>query len=102
MTISVTAVAKINLHLRVLDRRSDGFHEVRTLLQTIGLTDEIRATEAPPDALELRVDPVGVVSSAGVNLVLCAADALRRYAGVEVGAKLELSKRIPIGAGLGG
>lgn len=102
MTISVTAVAKINLHLRVLDRRSDGFHEVRTLLQTIGLTDEIHATEAPPDALELRVDPVGVVSSAGDNLVLRAADALRRYAGVEVGAKLELSKRIPIGAGLGG
>jgi len=102
MMLSVNAPAKINLHLRVLDRRSDGYHEVRTLLQTIDVTDDIRATAAPPNVLELRVDPVGVVSSAGDNLVLRAADALWRHTGFEGGTKLELSKRIPIGAGLGG
>ena len=102
MTLSVTAAAKINLHLQVLDRRNDGYYEVRTLLQTIDLADVVRATLAPPDVLELRVDPAGIVSSAGDNLVLRAADALRRFTGVEAGARLELSKRIPIGAGLGG
>ena len=102
MNLLVTASAKVNLHLQVLDRRSDGYYEVRTLLQTIDLADEVRAEFAPPDVLDFRVDPVGVVTSGGDNLVLRAADALRRHTGVQAGARLELSKRIPIGAGLGG
>ena len=100
--VQVSAAAKVNLDLRILGRRSDGYHEVQTLLQTIDLTDEIWATTAPPDVLELQVTPVGVVSSGSENLMMRAADALRRHTGVEAGAKLELAKRIPIGAGLGG
>ena len=101
-TLSVIAPAKINLDLRVLGRRSDGYHEVQTLLQTIDLTDEIRATVAQPDILDLRVMPVGTVSSGSDNLMMRAAEALRRHTGVKAGAKLELTKNIPIGAGLGG
>jgi 4-diphosphocytidyl-2-C-methyl-D-erythritol kinase len=100
--LSVNALAKINLHLRVLERRNDGFHEVRTLLQTIDLADTVRAEMAPADVLELRVDPSGCVTDAADNLVLRAAEALRRRTGVRAGARLDLSKKIPIGAGLGG
>ena len=102
MNASITAPAKINLDLRVLGRRSDGYHEVQTLLQTIDLTDEIRATVAPPDVLELQVKPAGVVSSGSDNLMVRAAEALRRRTGAKAGARLELAKKIPIGAGLGG
>ncbi len=100
--VRVSAAAKINLDLQILGRRSDGYHEIQTLLQTIDLTDEIGARLAPPAVLELQVTPVGVVSSGSDNLMMRAAEALRRHTGVEVGAKLELEKRIPIGAGLGG
>ena len=102
MTFSVIAPAKVNLDLRVLGRRSDGYHEVQTLLQTIDLTDEIRATVAPPDVLDLQVKPSGVVSSGSDNLMMHAAEALQRHTGVKAGARLELAKKIPIGAGLGG
>jgi 4-diphosphocytidyl-2-C-methyl-D-erythritol kinase len=71
-------------------------------LQTIDLVDDIRATAAPPDVLELLVEPAGVVSSGDDNLILRAADAIRRHSGVDAGARLDLFKRIPIGAGLGG
>ena len=101
-SVSVIAAAKINLDLRILGRRSDGYHEIRTILQTIDLTDEIRARSAPPDVLELLVEPAGVVSSGSDNLIMRAAQALRRHTGVRAGARLELAKRIPIGAGLGG
>jgi 4-diphosphocytidyl-2-C-methyl-D-erythritol kinase len=102
MSPAVSAPAKINLHLRVLGRRRDGFHEIQTLLQTIGLVDDLRASAAPPDVLELRVHPAGILSSGDDNLILRAAEALRQYAGAEAGARFELHKRIPIGAGLGG
>jgi 4-diphosphocytidyl-2-C-methyl-D-erythritol kinase len=100
--LSVIAPAKINLDLRVLGRRSDGYHEVRTLLQTIDLADEIHATEAQSNVLELRVEPGGVVSSGSDNLMIRAAEALLQHTGIKAGARLELAKRIPIGAGLGG
>ena len=102
MNLSITAPAKINLDLRVLGRRSDGYHEVQTLLQTIDLTDEIRATVAPSDVLDLQVEPAGAVSSGSDNLMIRAAEALRRHTGVKAGARFELAKKIPIGAGLGG
>ena len=73
MTFSVIAPAKVNLDLRVLGRRSDGYHEIQTLLQTIDLTDEIRATVAPPGVLDLQVKPAGVVSSGSENLMMRAA-----------------------------
>jgi 4-diphosphocytidyl-2-C-methyl-D-erythritol kinase len=101
-TLAVCAPAKINLDLRILGRRSDGYHEVRTLLQTINLVDEIHATAAPPDILDLQVDPVNSAPPGSDNLVMRAAEALRRHTGVDAGARLKLVKRIPIAAGLGG
>jgi 4-diphosphocytidyl-2-C-methyl-D-erythritol kinase len=102
MTLTVYAPAKINLHLRVLGRRSDGYHEIQTLLQTIDLADDLSASPAPSSVLELHVHPEAILPSGSANLVLRAAENLRQHAGVGVGARIELHKRIPIGAGLGG
>jgi 4-diphosphocytidyl-2-C-methyl-D-erythritol kinase len=94
--------AKINLHLQVLGRREDGFHELRTLLQSIDLFDDLSAVQAADGHLELVVAPVGAVPVGDENLVLRAARALWRAARCQPGARLELSKRIPVGGGLGG
>jgi 4-diphosphocytidyl-2-C-methyl-D-erythritol kinase len=102
MMLAVDAPAKINLDLRVLGRRVDGFHEVRTLLQTVDLADVVRVGPAPPGVFQLRVEPEGVVPAGMDNLVLRAAAALRRSTGDTRGARFELLKRIPVGAGLGG
>ncbi len=102
MTLVVEAQAKINLCLRVVGQRADGFHDVQTLLQTIDLVDEVRAEPAPAGALEFRVEPDGSVPSGDDNLVLRAAQALRDRAGANYGASIELIKKIPVGAGLGG
>ncbi len=100
--LAVTAPAKLNLHLQVLGRRADGFHEVRTLLQSIDLADELVAEPARAGLLELVVEPAGLVGAGQDNLVLRAARSLQEAVGVTPGARLTLRKRIPVGGGLGG
>jgi len=100
--LSVSVPGKINLHLQILGRRRDGFHELRTLFQSIDLYDHLTAEEAPPGELSLEVDPVGAVAQNEGNLVLRAARSLAEESGVPGGARMRLSKNIPIGAGLGG
>ncbi len=100
--IRTRAHAKINLDLRILGRRPDGFHEIETLMHTIGLHDElvIRRTETPGVGLEcvgLPGTPVGPD-----NLVYRAAERLLSLAAVSSGVLIRLVKRIPMGAGLGG
>lgn len=94
--------AKINLHLEVLGLRDDGYHEVATLLQSIDLFDDLEAHSAPAGRLELEVRPTDVVPAGPDNLVLRAARALLRLDGGRLGARLRLTKRIPVGGGLGG
>jgi 4-diphosphocytidyl-2-C-methyl-D-erythritol kinase len=94
--------AKINLHLEVAGRRPDGFHEVRTLLQSVDLYDELIVREDAPGILELDVEPAGAVTAGEDNLVLRAACALWRISGTRQGAGIRLRKRIPVGGGLGG
>jgi 4-diphosphocytidyl-2-C-methyl-D-erythritol kinase len=101
-TLSIVAPAKINLHLQVVGRRPDRFHELRTLLQCIDLADRLEAEPLPPGQLELVVEPCGAAPEDDSNLVLRAARALQQQLGVPYGARLRLSKQIPAGAGLGG
>jgi 4-diphosphocytidyl-2-C-methyl-D-erythritol kinase len=93
--------AKINLGLRVLGRRQDGYHEIVTLFQAIDLWDDLEAVEA--EQLTLTVDDPSVPADES-NLVLRAARLLQaRVPGaVGRGAALRLRKRIPAGGGLGG
>jgi 4-diphosphocytidyl-2-C-methyl-D-erythritol kinase len=92
--------AKVNLALKVLGRRDDGYHELDTVFQAIDLWDEIRIEPGP--RIEMRCDQPGLACD-GSNLVLRAALLLREAAGRPLpGALLDLRKRIPLQAGLGG
>jgi len=107
------APAKINLFLRVLGRRADGFHELVTVLQTVDLCDTLqvrlrgrdpRVPAGEPDvSLALLAAPAGVPSGAD-NMASRAASAVLREAGAagDVGLDLALAKRIPAGGGLAG
>ncbi len=90
------APAKINWTLEVLGRRDDGYHEVRTVLQTVGPCDTLQIT--PGRELEFTVEGRHGVSED--DLVLLAASLLGQ--GSARGANISLSKRIPVAAGLGG
>jgi 4-diphosphocytidyl-2-C-methyl-D-erythritol kinase len=100
---SVRAHAKINLDLRVLGTRPDGFHELRTVFQSIALHDRITCT-LRPGPLTLDCDAAGVPLDRG-NLVWRAAEmlwrALRR-AGPVRDVAIRIEKRIPVEGGLGG
>ena len=101
-TITVTAPAKVNLHLEVLGLRPDGFHELAMVMQSIELVDRLHFTNTADAQLSLECD-VPSLSIAGDNLVLMAAELLRERSGFsELGANIQLEKNIPIGAGLAG
>ena len=108
MIVTTPAPAKVNWTLEVLERRPDGYHEVRTVLQTVDLCDRVRAW--PAGDLELVLtDPAGKAGAPLVdvppveNLAYRAAALLRDRAGrAGLGARIELAKAIPAGAGLGG
>ncbi len=95
----VEAFAKINLGLKVLHRRPDGYHELRTVYQTISLADrlEIRFLPARRTRLRLVSDP-----EIPGNLALSAARAVLSAMRTAGEVELRLQKRIPMGAGLGG
>ncbi len=96
----VRALAKVNLDLRVLGRRSDGFHELRTVFQTVSLADtiDIAFTPARRTSIWVTADveiPGGNIMERAAALAL---DAMRTAGRIE----MHLKKRIPMGAGLGG
>jgi 4-diphosphocytidyl-2-C-methyl-D-erythritol kinase len=99
-TLRVPAYAKVNLGLEVLGLRQDGYHELRTLFQTIDLHDDI-VIQPRPRGLELACDHPDVPQD-GRNLALRAAVELKKHARVDRGARITLTKRIPVGGGLGG
>lgn len=92
------APAKVNWTLEVLRRRDDGYHEVRTVLQTIDLHDEVRIE--PADALTLTAE--GPHTPSEDDLALRAACLLAEAAGRPAAASISLTKCIPAAAGLGG
>jgi 4-diphosphocytidyl-2-C-methyl-D-erythritol kinase len=109
----IQAPAKLNLFFEVLGKRTDGYHEIETLMCPIDLYDTLHFQEDPNGQLELscrRVVGAGSPSGRGLdevpegpdNLVLRAVELVRRRAGVRRGARLWLVKRIPAMAGLGG
>lgn len=98
-SIRVWAPAKVNLVLSVGARRADGYHEVRTVLQAISLWDSLVLT--PQAELAVVCEAPGV-EDGPFNLAWRAAEALRRAAGITLGARIVLMKAIPVRAGLGG
>jgi 4-diphosphocytidyl-2-C-methyl-D-erythritol kinase len=102
--VRIPAYAKINLRLDILGKRPDGFHELRTIFQTISLHDELMLGTSRRPGISLRIlgnesllrEPVEK------NLAYRAVDALRREFKIGGGVEIELKKKIPAGRGLGG
>ena len=100
--MQVIAPAKINLSLRVLGRRSDGFHEIETLIAPISLCDKIKIEQRyGKQTIAFRSDDPSVPKGED-NLVVRAANIFFEETNVASGVSIELKKRIPHGAGLGG
>jgi 4-diphosphocytidyl-2-C-methyl-D-erythritol kinase len=95
----VRALAKINLDLRVLGTRPDGFHELRTVFQTISLADTLEIAYTPARKTTISLDdPLAIADNLVVRAARLAMEAMRATGRID----MRLTKRIPMGAGLGG
>ena len=95
------AYAKINIGLDVLRRRADGYHEVKMIMQTVDIYDELVLEKRKEPGIELRMDN-SELPSGGDNLICRAADLLFREKEITGGVNISLTKRIPIAAGMAG
>lgn len=98
--MEVLAPAKINLSLRVLGKRKDGFHEIETLISPISLYDKIEV-EKQNRWIDFSCDDP-TLSTGDDNLVVRAAKLFLEHARIKTGVSIKLEKKIPHGAGLGG
>ena len=98
--MEIQARAKINWTLDVVGKRADGYHLLDMLMQPLSLHDTLRIE--PGEDISLVIDGMESLTAGEDNLIVRAAKALRNAAGITTGASLRLTKRIPMGAGLGG
>src|SRR5437667_6956364 len=91
------AFAKINLDLRVLGRRADGYHDIKTIFQAVEWCDEILLE--PADQFEFSAPGTPEDET---NLVVRAVRAYEQLAGMRVNVRIKVTKNIPVGRGLGG
>jgi len=100
-TLHLESPAKVNLRLEILKRREDGYHELRTLLQKISLHDTLHFSLKKEKGVSITTDhpklPIGKD-----NLVYKAAQSMLKVSDYKGGVRIEIEKRIPLGAGLGG
>lgn len=95
----VRALAKLNLDLRVLRKRADGYHELRTIFQTVSLADTLEISFTPARTTSIELDDAAGIPD---NLVTRAARLLMNAMRATGRIAMRLEKRIPMGAGLGG
>jgi 4-diphosphocytidyl-2-C-methyl-D-erythritol kinase len=100
-TVIVRAPAKVNLFLEILGKRADGYHEITTLMIAVNLCDRLVLKEDPSGDIELRCNRRDL-STGPDNLVTRAALLLKEHTASGRGAKIRLTKRIPMQAGLAG
>jgi len=100
MSFTLPSFAKVNLHLRVLGKRGDGFHDIFAVFQSISLHDEL-TFERVDGGTELTCDDPAVPLDE-TNLIMRAANVLAADFNVKTGALIHLKKQIPMGGGLGG
>jgi 4-diphosphocytidyl-2-C-methyl-D-erythritol kinase len=94
------APAKLNLFLHITGRRPDGYHELQTLFQLIDLCDTVSLSVTDDGRIERPAGPEGVDPDS--DLTVRAAKALQAATGSRAGASIRITKRIPMGGGLGG
>ena len=100
MPVTLPSFAKVNLHLRVLGKREDGYHDIFTVFQTVSLHDTITFEESAGEIV-LECDEPNVPTDIR-NLVVKASNRIRDRYQVSKGAYIRIEKRIPMGGGLGG
>lgn len=93
------SLAKVNLGLKVLSKRPDGYHELRTVFQTISLADTIDVEYSAAHATSIEIDATVEIPD---NLIARAAQMVLEHIGVTARVRFRLTKKIPLGAGLGG
>lgn len=99
MSLRLCSPAKVNLFLKVMGKRTDGYHQLATLCQAVGLCDWIEIKYAEKDSFSCDRKEVPTDQS---NLILQAVDLFRRKVGVNQPVDIRLEKKIPLQAGLGG
>ncbi len=99
--IIVKSPAKINLHLEVIGKREDGFHELAMIMQNIDLSDYLEFQINNEGLIKLDSD-CNDLSLSSDNLIVKSANLLRKKSNIDFGANIFLRKNIPIGAGLAG
>jgi len=100
-SISFLAPAKLNLFLQVFGRRSDGYHDIRSVMAPVSLYDEVIVEKASADGITVECDAPGVPVDE-TNSCHRAASLFREWSGFSWGVRIVLRKRIPVEAGLGG
>jgi 4-diphosphocytidyl-2-C-methyl-D-erythritol kinase len=102
--VRIPSFAKINLRLDILGKRADGYHELRTIFQTVSLHDELRLRTSKSSEISLTILGNDELAREPVekNLAYRAVEALRHELKIRRGVELELHKTIPSGGGLGG
>ena len=100
-SISIKSPAKINLHLEVIGKREDGYHELAMVMQNIDLSDYLKFNLNQNSQIRLRSDCHNL-SLGSDNLIIKSANLLKKFSNKDLGADIFLSKKIPIGAGLAG
>ena len=99
--INIKSPAKINLHLEVIGKREDGFHELAMIMQNIDLSDYLEFEFNNEGLIKLESD-CNNLSLSDDNLIVKSANLLRKKSNIDYGANIFLRKNIPIGAGLAG
>jgi 4-diphosphocytidyl-2-C-methyl-D-erythritol kinase len=99
--LHLKSFGKINWTLRILGRRSDGYHEIETILQTVSLHDDLTFECREDGQIILHADSPDIPRD-DTNLIIQAANALRDFATIRSGVDVHLQKRIPAQGGLGG
>ncbi len=99
-TLTLPAPAKLNLMLHITGRRADGYHELQTLFQFLDYGDELSFRLREDGQIRLLTELPGVDHDS--NLIVRAARMLQRESGCTQGADIQLTKRLPMGGGIGG
>ena len=100
-TIEIPSYAKLNLFLDVVGKRPDCYHDLVTLFERIDLCDTVRLRELSSNEIVIKATGEPVPTDSG-NLAYKAADLIKRSQGLKAGIKIEIDKKIPVGAGLAG
>jgi len=100
--VEIDAPGKVNLILRVLDRRGDGYHNLWSVMQTVELADTVTVEEVPASCgITLSCEGADLPSGAG-NLAYRAAECVLKRLGHPKGVRIQIRKRLPVAAGMGG